>query len=90
MVLKAYKEPYEKDNHHIKCVNWDKVLFNIRFFRSHIADFFPFKRIKMSLQQQEEKKYDPLDTTLTFVNRKDDLDPVCKTNRDFGFISDIR
>lgn len=29
-------------------------------------------------EEQVEKKYDPLDTTLKFVNRRDDLDPVCK------------
>lgn len=41
--------------------------------------FFPL-RIKMSTQEQEEaeKKYDPLDKTLKFVDRGDDLDPVCK------------
>lgn len=34
----------------------------------------------MSIQEQEEaeKKYDPLDKTLKFVDREDDLDPVCK------------
>lgn len=34
----------------------------------------------MSIQGQEqvEKKYDPLDTTLKFVKGRDDLDPVCK------------
>ncbi|XP_026154281.1 E3 ubiquitin-protein ligase RNF19B-like isoform X2 [Mastacembelus armatus] len=31
----------------------------------------------MSTQGQAERRYDPLDTTLTFVNRIDDLDPVC-------------
>uniref|UniRef100_A0A671UYB7 Uncharacterized protein n=1 Tax=Sparus aurata TaxID=8175 RepID=A0A671UYB7_SPAAU len=32
----------------------------------------------MSIRGQEQvgKKYDPLDTTLKFVNRKDDLDPL--------------
>ncbi|KAM4536387.1 E3 ubiquitin-protein ligase RNF19A-like [Odontesthes bonariensis] len=30
----------------------------------------------MSIQGQEEKKYDPRDTTLKFVSRRDDLDPV--------------
>ncbi|KAK2863039.1 hypothetical protein Q5P01_002572 [Channa striata] len=30
----------------------------------------------MSLQQHAEKKYDPLDATLKFVDRKDDLDPL--------------
>ncbi|XP_067378762.1 E3 ubiquitin-protein ligase RNF19A-like isoform X2 [Channa argus] len=30
----------------------------------------------MSLQQQVEKKYDPQDATLKFVDRKDDLDPL--------------
>lgn len=32
----------------------------------------------MSVQGQDspEKKYDPLDKTLKFVNRGDDLDPV--------------
>lgn len=36
----------------------------------------------MSIRGQEQvgKKYDPLDTTLKFVNRKDDLDPLCKTD----------
>lgn len=29
-------------------------------------------------QDQVEKKYDPLDTTLKFVNREDDLDSSCK------------
>ncbi|XP_068443992.1 E3 ubiquitin-protein ligase RNF19A-like [Clinocottus analis] len=28
-------------------------------------------------QEQVEKKYDPHDTTLTFVDRKDELDPMC-------------
>ncbi|XP_030609168.1 E3 ubiquitin-protein ligase RNF19B-like isoform X1 [Archocentrus centrarchus] len=28
-------------------------------------------------QEQVEKKYDPLDTTLKFVDRPDDLDPLC-------------
>ncbi|KAF3837145.1 hypothetical protein F7725_004609 [Dissostichus mawsoni] len=28
-------------------------------------------------QEQVEKRYDPRDTTLKFVKRKDDLDPVC-------------
>lgn len=32
----------------------------------------------MSIQEQVEKKYDPRDTTLKFVDRRDDLDPVCK------------
>lgn len=45
-----------------------------------MPDFLPLRRIKMSIQGEEEveKKYDPLDTTLKFVNRRDDLDPVCK------------
>ncbi|KAM6949561.1 uncharacterized protein FYW47_015944 [Aplochiton taeniatus] len=30
----------------------------------------------MTTQQQEEKRYDPSDTTLKFVNRRDDLDPL--------------
>lgn len=34
----------------------------------------------MSIQGEVEKKYDPFDTTLTFVNRMDDLDPLCKIN----------
>lgn len=34
----------------------------------------------MSIQGEVEKKYDPLDATLTFVNRTDDLDPLCKIN----------
>lgn len=29
---------------------------------------------------QEERMYDPLDTTMTFVDRGDDLDPLCKIN----------
>lgn len=33
---------------------------------------------KMSTQGQEEKRYDPQDTTLKFVNRPDDLDPLRK------------
>uniref|UniRef100_A0A096MC67 RING-type domain-containing protein n=2 Tax=Poecilia TaxID=8080 RepID=A0A096MC67_POEFO len=35
-------------------------------------------RLNMSIQEQDspEKKYDPLDKTLKFVNRGDDLDPV--------------
>ncbi|XP_029310923.1 uncharacterized protein LOC115023805 [Cottoperca gobio] len=33
-------------------------------------------------QEQVEKKYDPLDTTMKFVNRKDDLDPMCEDDDD--------
>lgn len=33
---------------------------------------------KMSDRGQGEKRYDPRDTTLKFVNRPDDLDPLRK------------
>lgn len=33
--------------------------------------------MSMRGQEQVEKRYDPRDTTLKFVKRKDDLDPVC-------------
>lgn len=33
-------------------------------------------------QNQVEKKYDPLDTTLKFVDRKNDLDPMCDDDDD--------
>ncbi|XP_074480889.1 E3 ubiquitin-protein ligase RNF19B-like [Sebastes fasciatus] len=33
-------------------------------------------------EEQVEKRYDPLDTTLKFVNRRDDLDPVCDDDDD--------
>ncbi|XP_049922554.1 E3 ubiquitin-protein ligase RNF19A-like [Epinephelus moara] len=33
-------------------------------------------------QNQVKKKYDPLDTTLKFVNRKNDLDPMCDDDDD--------
>ncbi|XP_044197359.1 E3 ubiquitin-protein ligase dbl4-like isoform X1 [Thunnus albacares] len=38
----------------------------------------------MSIQGQEEvqKRYDPRDTTLKFVNRRDDLDPLCSDDED--------
>lgn len=32
----------------------------------------------MTTQDQDEKRYDPRDTTLKFVNRPDDLDPIRK------------
>ncbi|XP_067378764.1 uncharacterized protein [Channa argus] len=38
----------------------------------------------MSLQEQVDKKYDPLDTTLRFVSRRDDLDPVCSEDDEGG------
>lgn len=51
---------------------------NVGYNRINYVCFF--FRINMSIQGQEspEKKYDPLDKTLKFVNRGDDLDPVCK------------
>lgn len=30
-----------------------------------------------------EKRYDPRDTTLKFVNRPDDLDPMCEWKLEF-------
>lgn len=35
---------------------------------------------KMTTQDQDEKRYDPRDTTLKFVTRPDDLDPFRKYN----------
>ncbi|XP_059211302.1 uncharacterized protein DDB_G0292642-like [Centropristis striata] len=38
--------------------------------------------ISIQRQEQVEKKYDPLDSTLHFVDRRDDLDPVCDDDDD--------
>lgn len=42
---------------------------------------------KMSTPGQGEKRYDPQDTTLKFVNRPDDLDPYRKRQNDFFLIT---
>lgn len=38
------------------------------------------RKINMSEQGQAGKAYDPQDTTLKFVDRTDELDPLCKMN----------
>ncbi|XP_044197463.1 probable E3 ubiquitin-protein ligase ARI5 [Thunnus albacares] len=43
----------------------------------------------MSTQNQEEKRYDPRDTTLKFVNRPDDLDPLPPEEGDQGLRAEM-
>ena len=44
----------------------------------HRSDRRRGAEFKMTTNNQEEKRFDPRDTTLKFVNRPDDLDPMRK------------
>lgn len=62
-----------------------EVTQHIRLTAKRLDVFFLFflflqeKKNKSISQGRMEKKYDPLDRTLTFVTRRDDIDPLCKS-----------